>query len=114
VRPIEWPEVVALGQELPESEESTSYGRPALKVRGKTYVALRSDPDALVVSCDREEKEPLLESRPDVVFTTPHYDGYPVLLVRLDAPRDEIRELVVDSWLLKAPARVAAQFVGKS
>jgi hypothetical protein len=83
-------------------------------VRGKTFVALRSEPDALVVRCDGEEKPFLLEARPDLVFTTPHYDGYPYLLVRLDAPPGEIRELVVDSWLLVAPKTLARRFAAES
>jgi len=111
---ISWPDIVALGQELPESEESTSYGRPCLKVRGKMFVALRSNPDALVVRCDGDEKPFLLEARPDLAFSTPHYDGYPYLLVRLDAPLDEARELVVDSWLLVAPKKLAEGFVAES
>lgn len=111
---ISWEDVVAVGQELPESEESTSYGRPCLKVRGKMFVALRSNPDALVVRCDGDEKPFLLEARPDLAFTTPHYDGYPYLLVRLDAPLEEARELVVDSWLLVAPKRLAEGFVAES
>jgi hypothetical protein len=110
---IAWPDVVALGQDLPETEESTSYGRPALKVRGKMFVALRSGPDALVVRCDGDEKPFLLEARPDLVFTTPHYDGYPYLLVRLDAPIGEARELVVDSWLLVAPRGLANAYLRK-
>jgi hypothetical protein len=111
---ISWPDVIALGQELPESEESTSYGRPCLKVRGKMFVALRSSPDALVVRCDGDEKPFLLEARPDLVFTTPHYDGYPYLLVRLDAPLAEARELVVDSWLLVAPKKLTDGFLAES
>jgi hypothetical protein len=107
---IGWDDVVALGRELPETEESTSYGRPALKVRGKTFVSLRANPEALVVRCDADEKPLLLEARPDVVFTTPHYDGWPYLLVRLDAPLEDVRELVLDSWLALAPRRLAASF----
>jgi hypothetical protein len=106
---ITWENVLAIGRELPETEESTSYGRPSLKVRGKSFVTIRERPDALVVRCDGEEKPFLLEGRPDLVFTTPHYDGYPYLLVRLDAPLEEVRELVLDSWLLLAPKRLAAQ-----
>jgi hypothetical protein len=111
---IGWPDIVALGEELPESEESTSYGRPCLKVRGKMFVALRSNPAALVVRCDGDEKPFLLEARPDLVFATPHYDGYPYLLVRLDAPLEEARELVVDSWLLVAPKKLAEGYVAES
>jgi hypothetical protein len=106
---ITWDDVLALGRELPETEESTSYGRPSLKVRGKSFVTIRERPDALVVRCDGDEKPLLLEARPDLVFTTPHYDGYPYLLVRLDAPLDDVRELVVDSWLLLAPKKLAKE-----
>lgn len=108
---ITWEDVLALGRELPETEESTSYGRPSLKVRGKSFVTIRERPDALVVRCDGEEKPFLLEGRPDIVFTTPHYDGYPYLLVRLDAPVEEMRELVLDSWLILAPKTLAKQVV---
>ena len=111
---ISWDDVLALGRELPEAEESTSYGRPCLKVRGKAFVTLRERPDALVVRCDGDEKPFLLEAQPELVFTTPHYDGYPYLLVRLDAPLEEARELVIDSWLLLAPKKLAAAFASKS
>jgi hypothetical protein len=107
---ITWDDVLALGRELPETEESTSYGRPSLKVRGTSFVTIRENPDALVVRCDDEEKPFLLEARPDLVFTTQHYDGYPYLLVRLEAPLQEVRELVIDSWLLVVPKKLAATF----
>lgn len=106
---ITWDDVVALGRELPEIEEGTSYGRPALKVRGKFVVALRTDPDALVVRCDIDEKPLLLEARPDILFETPHYRGYGAVLIQLEAPREDVRELLLDSWLLAAPKRLAAQ-----
>jgi hypothetical protein len=106
---IDWAGLVALARELPEFEESTSYGRPALKVRGKFFASLRSNPDAIVVRCDGEEKPLLLEARSDILFETPHYRGWPYMLIRLDAPRDDIREFLTDSWLLAAPKRLAAQ-----
>ena len=111
---IAWDDVLALGRELPQTEESTSYGRPSLKVRGKSFVTLRERPDALVVRCDGDEKPFLLEARPELVFTTPHYDGYAYLLVRLEAPLDEVRELVIESWLLVAPKKLAAELVHES
>jgi hypothetical protein len=111
---IAWADIVARGRELPGTEESTWYGRPALKVGGKGFVALRSEPDALVVRCDGEEKPFLLEGRPDLVFTTPHYDGWPYLLVRLEAPLDEAWELVLDSWLLLAPRKLAKAYLHKA
>jgi len=78
-------------------------------VRGKFVAALRADPDALVVRCDLDEKPFLLEARPDILFETPHYHGYGALLIRLEAPLEDVRELVLDSWLLAAPKKLAAQ-----
>lgn len=106
---ITWDDVVALARELPETEEGTSYGRPALKVRGKFVAALRTDPDAVVVRCDLDEKPFLLEARPDILFETPHYHGYGAVLIRLEAPLDDVREFLLDSWLLAAPKRLAKQ-----
>ena len=105
---LTWEDVVALARELPEIEESTSYGRPALKVRGKFVAALRSNPDALVVRCDLDEKPLLLEARPDILFETPHYHGWGYMLVRLDASPEDAREFLTDSWLLAAPKKLAA------
>ena len=53
---------------------------------------------------DLEDKEALLRSDPDVFFTTPHYDGYAYVLVRLDRiGREQLAELVEDAWRLRAP-----------
>ena len=76
-------------------------------MRGKFVAALRKDPDALVVRCDLEEKPFLLEARPDILFETPHYEGWAYVLLRLDASRDELREFLLDSWLLAAPKKLA-------
>jgi hypothetical protein len=103
---ITWAEVVALGAELPEVEESTSWGRPALKVRGKMFVALRTNPDALVVRCDLDEKPLLLESRADILFETPHYHGYSAMLVSLETTIAAAREFVLDSYVLVAPKKL--------
>ena len=104
---LTWRDVVDLAGELPEIEESTSYGRPALKVRGKFVAALRTDPDAVVLRCDLDEKPLLLEARPDILFETPHYQGWGYVLLRLEASTDEAREFLTDSWLLAAPKKLA-------
>ncbi len=106
---IGWDDLVSLARELPEFEESTSYGRPALKVRGKFFASLRTEPDAIVVRCDGDEKPLLLDARKDILFETPHYHGWPYMLISLDASLDDVREFLVDSWLLAAPKRLAAQ-----
>jgi len=106
---LSWEDIVALARDLPGVEEGTSYGRPALLVKGKFFAALRANPDALVVKCDLDEKPLLLEARPDVLFETPHYRGYGAMLVKLDASPDDAREFLVDSWLIAAPKTLAKQ-----
>lgn len=56
---------------------------------------------------DEAEKEALLASDPAKFFTTPHYDGHPIVLVHLEAVGvDELTELIADAWRVKAPPRV--------
>lgn len=91
-----------LAAKLPESEESTSYGTPAFKVKGKLFARLRPEGDVLVVFTD--DKEGQLLADPTVYFSTPHYDGYPMVLVRLrKISEKELREVLTDAWRLKAP-----------
>jgi hypothetical protein len=72
---------------------------------------LRTDPDALVVRVvDLVDSQALIQARPEVYFSTPHYDGYPYVLVRLDAvKRDELAELLEDAWRIRAPKRMVAE-----
>ncbi len=108
---LSWDDILELAADLPEIENGMSYGTPALKVRGKFMGRLRDDGDVMVVKCDLEEKPFLLEANPTTLFTTPHYDGYGAVLVRLDAVQpDELRELLIDAWLLAAPKKLVAQF----
>ena len=106
-----WDDILGLVQDLPEIENGTSYGTPALKVRGRFMARLRDEGTVLVVRCDLDEKPFLLEANPDTLFTTPHYDGYGAVLVRLDAvPDDALRELLIDAWLLAAPKKLVDSF----
>lgn len=107
-RMIAWEDVVELGRALPEAEESTSYGTPSLRVRGKMFARLRTNPDAIVVRCDLDEKPLLLEARPDILFETPHYHGFSAMLIRLEASRDDLLEFLTDSYALVAPRSLAA------
>lgn len=105
-----WADVRRLASVLPEAEEDTSYRRPSMKVRGKMFAAMSPHEEgALVVRADPLEKPLLIETRPDVYFSTPHYDGWPYMLIRLeDADDDALRERLEDSWLLAAPRKLAA------
>jgi hypothetical protein len=113
---------------LPETAEAIVWGdRPAYQVRGKSFVIYRdARPDALdadgerltdvvVFSCSSpEEKEGLLASGPPW-FTTPHFDGYSSILVRLSELRTvtvaELAEVVEDAWLARAPKRLAKEWL---
>ena len=107
-----WQDVVATGVRFPGVEEGTSYGTPSLKVRGKFMARLRTNPDALVVrTIDLADRDALLKGDPDVFFITPHYEGYPAVLVRLEAVDPAmLAELIEDAWRLQAAKRVVAAF----
>jgi hypothetical protein len=63
------------------------------------------------VLVDLDEKEALIGAEPNVFFSTPHYDGYPAMLVRLSAIEDdELWEVLVESWRRVAPKRLQKEF----
>jgi hypothetical protein len=96
---------------LPRTTAEPWYGTPGYKVAGRGFLRLRDEAEGglVVFVSDLGEKQALLEADPAVYFTTPHYEGYPCVLVRLPAiDVAELAELVIESWRLKAPARVRA------
>jgi hypothetical protein len=102
-----WDDVRALGLALPGVVEETSYDTPALKVNGKLLVRLKEDLETLALRIDFEERQALVHGQPDVFFVTPHYENYPMVLVRLaEVDREELAELVTEAWLDRAPKRV--------
>jgi hypothetical protein len=107
-----WEDVVELGLRFPGVEEGTWYGTPGLKVGGKGFCRLRTDPDALVMRVsDIGEREALLQGQPHAFFTTPHYDGAPYVLIRLEAvDPQELAELVEEAWRVRAPERLVAEY----
>jgi len=109
---ITWDDIVAIATTLPETEESTSYRTPSLKVRGKSFARLRTEAEGgLVLMCELDEKEALLASGDPSFYTTAHYDGYGAILVDLDrVDRDHLTELITEAWRLKAPARLRNEF----
>ena len=107
-----WSDVVALGLRLPEVEEGTWFRTPCLRVRKKSFCRMKEDGETLVIRVvDLEDKEALLRGDPDVFWTTPHYDGYAYVLVRLErADPEQLAELIEDAWRLCAPKRVLAAY----
>lgn len=107
-------DVRRLGMRLPEVTEGTFYGTAALKVRGKGFCRMWSerehnrdgvhDTEVLVVFCEPEAKAALLENHPGVLFSTPHYEGYGAMLIRLaDVALDDLAEWLEDSYRRRAP-----------
>ena len=107
-----WEDVVTTGLQFPGVEETKWYGTPALKVEGKGMCRLRTKPDALVLRViDLSDREALLRGRPEAYFTTPHYDDYPYVLVRLEAADPtELAELVEDAWRIQAPRKLVVAY----
>jgi hypothetical protein len=100
------------GSKLPDIEESTAYGTPALKVRGKFLMRVK-DEDTLVFRCPLEMKEVLIESAPEIYFETDHYRGWPAILVRLSKIADaELQQCLQRAWRLQAPKKLIDQHEG--
>lgn len=99
---------MAIGRTLPQVQESTWYGTPGLKVAGKGFARLRTEAEGgLVLLCGLDEKAALLASGDPAFYTTPHYDGYGVILVDLDrVDHEQLAELVEQAWFGRAPARL--------
>lgn len=102
---------IALG--LPGAIERASYGgRPSWRTKAKMFAWIREKPEALVVWVESlDAKEAMLAAQPKKFFTTPHYDGEPIVLVRLErVGKREAAELIVESWRQRAPKSDVAAF----
>lgn len=117
---------------LPQvTKEVTDDGRPSYLVHGKRFVLQRSrrpdavDPetgerldDVLMFRvADLDVKELMLADERGVYFTTPHFKGYPAVLVRIPhlarLDRDELHDLVAEAWLTRAQKRVAKAWLAE-
>ena len=109
-----WDDVSEIASGFPEVEASAQ-GRASWRVRGKLFAweARERDGGGLAVRVDRDEKQLILDGNPDVYFSSPHYHSYPGVQIRLELiDRDELRERLEDAWLIPAPKRLAAEFLG--
>src|SRR4051794_38522800 len=106
-----WRDAISLATKLPQVDVGTWYGTPGLKVAGKGFARLRTEAEGgLVLMCSLEEKERLLESGEPQYFTTPHYDGHGSIIVDLNTiSKEALRELIVQSWTIKATPKLRAQ-----
>jgi hypothetical protein len=125
-----WDDVRRLALGMPEATEVESRGRAQWRVKDKLFVwerpLRRSDlaalgeaaPDGAILGARVEHllaKEAMLADDPDVFFTTPHFDGYPAVLVRLDRiALEDLDEVVVEAWLARAPKRLVQAYLDAS
>jgi hypothetical protein len=122
-----WEDVRRIALALPQTSQHSSRGNAHWRVRDKSFVWERplrqSDlralgdaaPDGPILGVRVEHlgaKEALLASEPAVFFTTPHFDGYPAVLVRLDRiALAELQEIIAEAWLARAPKRLADEYL---
>lgn len=109
----DWETVRAIALSFPDVEESRD-GRVSYRVRGKLFAwaARERDGGGLGIRVEREEKQLILDSSPDFYFSSPHYEGWPGVQIRLEAiGEEELRERLADAWLIQAPKRLAAAYL---
>jgi hypothetical protein len=95
----DWDDVVAFALTLPGAKLSTSYGKPAVKVRGKAFLATGREAGSFVMMSSLDEKELLMETDPATFWETDHYRGWPGVLVRYGSPaRERIETCIARGW----------------
>lgn len=125
-----WDDVRAIALALPETTEEGLFGHPSWRIRKKLVVWERplrtrdleelgdTAPEGPVLGAKVEHegaKQALIADEPDIYFTTSHFDGHAIVLVRLDRITfDDLRELIEDAWLMVAPKRVAKAYLEQS
>ena len=125
-----WDDVRRTALSLPETTEAVAWGNAHWRVKNKGFVWERplhqSDHAALealgeeapegpllgVRVADLGVKEAMIADDPELFSTIPHFNGYPAILVRLEAIGvPELEELIVEAWLDRAPKRLAQQYL---
>ena len=121
-----WDDVRRLALALPGTAEKGDGDASQWRVKDKLFVWMRplrkSDFEALGAAAPQgpilgartdglAAKDALLSAPGEVYFTTPHFNGYPAILVQLDnIESDELEELVTEAWATRAPKRLAADY----
>src|ERR1700744_2601058 len=125
-----WDDVAGVVGELRLAEERSphewrvgkkliAWERPLRKSDHEALAAVGVEPpqgDILGVRvADEGVKFALIADEPGVYFTTPHFDGYPAVLVKLAAiDQRGLRELIVEAWLTQAPRRLVQEFLAEN
>jgi hypothetical protein len=107
----DWDAVAAFALTLPDAELGTSYGAPAVKLNGKSFVTRSREADSFHVMSPHDEKAILLETDSDTFWQTPHYANWPGLLVRYASPDpDRVRRVITRAWWDRAKSAQRGAF----
>jgi hypothetical protein len=107
----DWDEVAAYALSLPGTEAGSSYGKPAMKVRGKLIASAGHTDGSFHVPASHEEKALLLETGPETFWQTPHYESWPGLLVRFgSADVERVRRVIARAWWDRATVAARRSF----
>jgi hypothetical protein len=110
--PTAYKRYLRIALKLPGSEESTSYGTPSVKVKGKLLSRLRTEAEGgLALRCDFLDRQILLQADPEAFFITDHYRDHPMVLIRLDKLGEaELADVVVRAWRMVAAAKLVTAY----
>jgi hypothetical protein len=122
-----WDDVRRIALAMPEASEEISRDHRAWVVKKKFFVWERplrrtdlialgnSAPEGPILGARVEHeiaKEALIQNEPEIFFTTPHFDGYPAVLVQLNKiTTKDLEEVIVEAWLCRAPKGLAKQYL---
>jgi hypothetical protein len=122
-----WDDVRRFAMAMPHTKERFQHGSNGWAIRDKGFAWERplrkQDLVALGAAAPKgailavrtaglEMKEALLARDPDVYFTTPHFDGYPAVLIRLGRIKvSELKDVIIEAWLARAPERLAEEYL---
>ncbi|MGK6320116.1 MmcQ/YjbR family DNA-binding protein [Sphingomonas sp. DT-204] len=94
-----WDDVMAFALALPDTEMAPFYGTPCPKVNAKAFASPGREAGSFCVMAPHDEKAVLLETDPDSFWQTPHYDGWPAVLVRYgSADPERIANVIRRAW----------------
>lgn len=101
--PMTLDDVFAYALSLPGAEDSTQHEKRCVRVRGQWIINDNREHDAVAVALDLETVEFLMETEPGAYFQTPHFQGWPAVLVRFTvADGDRLREQIDKAWARRA------------
>jgi hypothetical protein len=107
-RRVTFDTVREIAHTLPGAEESTSYGTPAFKVKGKLFARQHQDGESLVIPVRFDAREEMMNTSPEKFYLTDHYLNYEYVLVRMaNVNIAELRDLLTGAW-----RRVGGQDLG--